>query len=267
MSFTARNDINVIQSADTSQIGALAGDDTYILTGYTLTGKEKITISDPLGKNSLELIDNLIIASSVVGMKGTSATLRLVLDNGAMITVLDAEKFTYQPSGNIVLGTDWTGMGFSDFVSRILKIEDLLSSGVTTGGSVMISNYDSLSLVELPVASTKTVYATSAAEAFFMALDGETNAYATTDLTQITLTDFNPYVDQILLDLPGKWSGQGSLDVVDDMDLDDQHTVSVQVDSINDSTVISFGVNLNNELITLTLSGVTDISSVWLSVQ
>ncbi|CAK0756706.1 hypothetical protein CCP4SC76_2820001 [Gammaproteobacteria bacterium] len=137
MAFTSGNDINIVQSSDTATMGAGAGNDTYILSPFTLTGTEKITISDGQGTNSIQLVSGLKIKSSSV----TSDALKLVLDNGSEITVLGASTFTFEPGGNATAGIDKTDVSFANFAKDTLGVTvPAAGAAAVTGGAVTVGS-------------------------------------------------------------------------------------------------------------------------------
>ena len=136
MAFTSGNDINVLQASDASFVGAGQGDDTYIVSPVTMTAGQEITLTDTAGSNTLQLIEGLTIASSSVA----SDALRLTLSNGAVITVLDADLFTFNVGGNDIIGEAGVDQDFSTFVSQTLGTSVPADAGVNTGGGVTISN-------------------------------------------------------------------------------------------------------------------------------
>ena len=104
MAFTSANDINILQASDAAVVGAGLGDDTYVLSPSTLSANQVIQISDTQGANKLQLIGGLTIASSSVA----SNAVLLTLSNGAKVTVLGADTFSYEVGGNPLTGTAGT---------------------------------------------------------------------------------------------------------------------------------------------------------------
>lgn len=130
MAFTSGNDINILQDSDTSFVGAGQGDDTYIVSPVTMADGQEITLTDTAGTNTLQLIDGLTIASSLVA----SHALQLTLSNGAVINVLGADSFIFNVGGNAITGEAGLDKDFSAFVSQTLgtsvPTDDSLNSGV-----------------------------------------------------------------------------------------------------------------------------------------
>lgn len=127
MAFTTGNDENILQSTDTTNVGAGAGNDTYILAANKLTAGQKITITDTEGTNKLQLIGGLTIASSKV----TADVAELTLSNGAVVTILGASTFSYEVGGNSLTGVAGATKTFAQFVTTTLG-----HASVPTGSTV-----------------------------------------------------------------------------------------------------------------------------------
>ena len=126
----------MLQYASSAVVGADEGNDTYLLSGSMLPAGQSITISDTKGSNSLQLANGLSIASSLVA----SNTLQLTLSNGSVVTVLGADAFTYDVTGNSTAGLDNTDVSYSSFVQTTLGTTVPTASGVATGRGSVIGN-------------------------------------------------------------------------------------------------------------------------------
>ena len=126
----------MLQYASSAVVGADEGNDTYLLSGSMLPAGQSITISDTKGSNSLQLANGLSIASSLVA----SNTLQLTLSNGSVVTVLGADAFTYDVTGNSTAGLDNTDVSYSSFVQTTLGTTVPTASGVATGRASVIGN-------------------------------------------------------------------------------------------------------------------------------
>jgi methionine-rich copper-binding protein CopC/uncharacterized ubiquitin-like protein YukD len=124
----------VLQPGSPAIVGAGTGDDTYLLSGSMLTAGKSITISDAIGANSIQLAPGLGIASSQV----SNSALKLNLTNGAAVTVLGADKFSYDVGGNTAAGLDNTDVSFKTFVEGTLKTT-VPSSGLSSGAGLVIN--------------------------------------------------------------------------------------------------------------------------------
>ncbi len=136
MAFTASDDVNILQTSDSSVVGAGAGNDRYVLSAATLSNGKKITISDTAGTNTLQLVGGLVIVSSQV----TSNALLLTLNNGAEITLLGANTFSYITGGDAISGTGGTTQNFNSFVTQSLGTTVPAGNTPNSGGSVTVNN-------------------------------------------------------------------------------------------------------------------------------
>ena len=108
--FNDGNNIIVLDNNNTTFRG-LAGDDVYIISSKTVNKNAKITVVDTNGTNIIQLVNNLKITKSLF----TSDATRLTLENGAVITINSADKFTFELSGNLTAGVDGTLKTFEEF--------------------------------------------------------------------------------------------------------------------------------------------------------
>lgn len=136
MAFTASDDVNILQTSDSSVVGAGAGNDRYVLSAATLSNGQKITISDSSGANALQLVGGLVISSSQV----TSNALLLTLNNGAQITLLGANTFSYITGGDAISGTGGITQNFNNFVTQSLGTTVPAGNTPNSGGSVTVNN-------------------------------------------------------------------------------------------------------------------------------
>lgn len=240
----------VLQYASPDIIGSGSGNDIYLLSPYLLPEGSSKTITDTQGNNSIQLNEGLSIDNSKVAANA----LMLTLDNGSEITILGADKFGYEPGGNLTIGIDNADMDFSTFVENILGTT-VPTSGVNNGGAVVIE--PDQEETSLPVGSTDTFTGTDEAEVF--ALDVE-NALSSSEVTQIELTSFDVSEDLLRFDLPDA-TGETTL-----AELNGSQSVSVQHDIFNNLTLINFGANDIGDVVVLTLSGVTDSSLINVDV-
>ena len=127
MAFTSANDINILQASDAAVVGAGLGDDTYVLSPSTLSANQVIRISDAQGANKLQLIGGLTIASSSVA----SNAVLLTLSNGAKVTVLGADTFSYEVGGNPLTGTAGTVQTYAQFATTTLGAASVPAAGAS----------------------------------------------------------------------------------------------------------------------------------------
>lgn len=134
MPFTNGNDINILQSTDTAFVGAGEGNDKYILSATSVRANQTITITDTVGSNTLQLIAGLTIASSKV----TANALQLTLNNGAIISLLGADTFTFEVAGNPFAGPG-TMQTFSQFVTTSLGLASVPTGSAISSGATNVS--------------------------------------------------------------------------------------------------------------------------------
>jgi hypothetical protein len=141
------DDFVVLQPGSPNVIGAGSGNDTYLISGSMIPDGKSLTISDAIGNNSIQLAPGLSITTSQV----TGNALKLNLSNGAAVTVLGADKFTYDVGGNTSAGRDNPDVSYQDFVTGTLGTS-IPASGVATGSNRIIDSVTPASLL----ASTTT---------------------------------------------------------------------------------------------------------------
>jgi Ca2+-binding RTX toxin-like protein/methionine-rich copper-binding protein CopC len=137
----------ILQPGSPNVVGAGTGNDTYLISGSMLPAGKSLTISDAIGNNSIQLAPGLSIASSQVA----ASALKLNLSNGASITVLGADKFSYDVGGNTSAGRNNTDVSYQSLVTGTLGTT-LPSAGVSTGSSRIIDSMNAATLL----ASTST---------------------------------------------------------------------------------------------------------------
>ena len=128
------------------------GNDTYILSPSAIDANAVITISDTQGVNKIQLIGGLSITSSVVA----SGTAELTLSNGAKITILGADTFSFITGGNPLTDPVNTTTGvtktYTNFVTDILGTT-VPTTGTSTGSVSTINTNGTSSVVLTPVFS------------------------------------------------------------------------------------------------------------------
>ena len=128
--------IITVAADSTETIGGGAGDDRYVFNPALIEANAKYTITDTLGSNTIQLDGDLAIASSQV----TANAMLLTLTNGAVITILGADSFTFQTGGDGTTGVGGTLQTFSEFVTTGLGIAAVPAAGApaATGGAVTV---------------------------------------------------------------------------------------------------------------------------------
>ncbi|CAK0751128.1 hypothetical protein CCP4SC76_2200001 [Gammaproteobacteria bacterium] len=95
----------------------------------------------------------------------------------------------------------------------------------------------------------------------------DVGALATSNNTQYTITGFAVAADSLKFDLPtGVATGVTKLNLLNNVVIDATHTILVQTDPFAGSTLVNFGADGNGDLVTVTLAGVTDASTVSITV-
>ncbi|NCC61174.1 MAG: hypothetical protein EOM12_09565 [Verrucomicrobiae bacterium] len=133
--FSKDSNYVVLQPSSPAIVGAGAGDDTYLISGSMLQYEINLTISDTIGKNSIQLAEGLSISSSQV----TTTALKLTLSTGASVTIIGADAFTYDVGGNTTAGIDNIDVNFTSFAENTLGTS-IPTSGVATGEAVVIGD-------------------------------------------------------------------------------------------------------------------------------
>ena len=183
--------------------------------------------------------------------------MKITLDSGATVTILGADKFTYDPGANSTIGIDNADLSYANFVSTILG-KTVPTSGVVNGGSITIGS--SAPPVNM-LSGNNTFNATAASEVFYF--DAVTALLDTSGTnTQTKLSGFSTAFDSLRIDLP-----ISSPSITKLSQLNGQQGVSVQVDPFNGSTLINFGPDANGaEIASLTLIGIADLNLVQIAV-
>lgn len=250
------DDFLVLQSASSAVVGAGIGNDVYLISQHMLPAGIDLTISDVIDSNSIQLNNGLKIASFQIA----SNALKLTLDSGASVTVLGADKFTYDPGANSTVGVDNIDLSYTSFVNSILG-KTVPTSGTVSGGPITIGSPLSPSGSTSPISGNGTFNATSAADVFyFNAVTALLDALGTN--TQVKVSGFNTTFDSFQIDLP-----TSSPSITKLSQLNGQQGVAIQVDPISGSIVINFGSDANGGQVTsLTLVGVIDPSLIQITV-
>ena len=140
LNFNDGNNIIVLDNHNTTFRG-LAGDDVYIISQKTVNKDAKIEIIDTNGNNIIQLVENLKIIKSLF----TSDATRLTLDNGSVITINGADRFTFELSGNVTTGIQGTVKTFEEF-AKFMGLNALPSSGTENGNeNITITNANEIS--------------------------------------------------------------------------------------------------------------------------
>lgn len=113
-------------------VGKGVGKDSYIISSNLVQAQEQITITDT-GENVIQFIEGLEVLSGKVA----ASAMLLTLGNGAQLTVLDAQNYTYVVGGSALEDIAGENYTFQEFVSSVLGSEVPLSGLATVAGSVV----------------------------------------------------------------------------------------------------------------------------------
>lgn len=118
---------------------------------------------------------------------------------------------------------------------------------------------------------TAVTVTTGVADRVVLTAGTETAAdvYTSVEPTQVTVTGFETGLaaDVLALDLPdGVGVDVVTLDQLDGVVVDATHTIGVILNEISGETIVNLGPNADGEVVTLTLAGVTDATTVTVEV-
>tara|TARA_Y100000591_G_scaffold229646_1_gene200637 strand:- start:384 stop:1856 length:1473 start_codon:yes stop_codon:yes gene_type:complete len=121
--FNAGDNI-IIADGQAKTLRGLDGDDTYFISNL-LPEKSSITIIDTSGVNTIQIPSNTKVTKS----QWAKDTVRLTFEDSRVITVNNADNFSYNLGGNITDGTEGTDLNFSEF-ALIFGVDDLSVNSV-----------------------------------------------------------------------------------------------------------------------------------------
>ena len=116
--FTPGNDTNYIQNKNLSILDAGKGDDTYIIDPQYMTDDLKVTVIDYQGNNIIRIPNG----TNFKEIKVAKNAIEFILENGAVVKVLDADHFHFQLGGDESTGEGSTDQTFEEFVTDSLKL-------------------------------------------------------------------------------------------------------------------------------------------------
>ena len=130
LNFNAGNNI-IITDGQAKTLRGLDGDDTYFISNL-LPKNSSMTIIDTSGKNTIQIPSNTQVAKS----QWANDTVRLTFEDSRVITVNNADTFTYNIGGNVTSGIAGTDLTFSEF-GFLFGVNDILNmSGSALGTEV-----------------------------------------------------------------------------------------------------------------------------------
>ena len=116
--------------------GKGSGHDTYVLSNNWIEAGAEITITDT-GNNTIQFIDGLEVASSMVAPNA----LMLTLSNGATVTVLDADEYTFEVGGNPLENGQSNNYTFTELVTNTLNTDMPSVGDVSISNNFIFQNY------------------------------------------------------------------------------------------------------------------------------
>ena len=114
----------IVADGQAKTLRGLDGDDTYFISNL-LPEKSSTTIIDTSGINTIQIPSNTQVTKS----QWAKDTVRLTFEDSRVITVNNADTYSYNLGGNVTNGEVGTDLSFSDF-ARTFGIDDLSDSGL-----------------------------------------------------------------------------------------------------------------------------------------
>ena len=111
----------IIADGQAKTLRGLDGDDTYFISNL-LPEKSSTTIIDTSGTNTIQIPSNTAVTKS----QWAKDTVRLTFEDSRVITVNNADTFSYNLGGNVTSGITGVDITFSDF-ARTFGIVDILN--------------------------------------------------------------------------------------------------------------------------------------------
>jgi hypothetical protein len=233
-------------------VGKGTGEDTYVLAQEWLTSSPEVTITDT-GENTIQFIDGLELASSLVA----SNAMKLTLASGGNVTVLDASNYTYVVGGNPLLNGEGTPLSFMDFAEQILSVEFPVGSQISNGEGVTISERLLIEENLVDVVNGTVAQGTDDADTFVFTLSSGGN---------FEIENFDITQDQLSLSDLSELDGSVLSDIVGDTGLGGE-TITAQYDPFADSLFMNLGIDQDGDVVSVNLSGLSDqdLSSIQLA--
>ena len=123
--FNAGDNI-IVADGQAKTLRGLDGDDTYFISNL-LPEKSSITIIDTSGTNTIQIPSNTKVTKS----QWANDTVRLTFEDSRVITVNNADEFSYNLGGNVTDGTAGTDLTFSE-LALSFGVDDLSVNSVGT---------------------------------------------------------------------------------------------------------------------------------------
>ena len=145
----------IVPSNNGTTYRGLEGSDTYIISN-AIAANAKVTIVDTSGTNTIQLVDGLSISSS----KFAGDSVQLTLSNGAVVTVNDADKFTFEVGGNETAGITGSSNTYAQLASAMGVAALPTGSTISDGSAGTVSG----KTLTNPVSYSLSASATNVAE-------------------------------------------------------------------------------------------------------
>ncbi len=130
LNFSSGDNI-IVADGQAKTLRGLDGDDTYFISNL-LPKNSSMTIIDTSGINIIQIPSNTQVAKS----QWAKDTVRLTFEDSRVITVNNADTFTYNIGGNVTSGAAGTDLTFSEF-GFLFGINDISNmSGSSLGSEV-----------------------------------------------------------------------------------------------------------------------------------
>ena len=130
LNFSSGDNI-IVADGQAKTLRGLDGDDTYFISNL-LPKNSSMTIIDTSGINIIQIPSNTQVAKS----QWAKDTVRLTFEDSRVITVNNADTFTYNIGGNVTSGIAGTDLTFSEF-GFLFGVNDILNmSGPALGTEV-----------------------------------------------------------------------------------------------------------------------------------
>ena len=130
LNFSSGSNI-IVADGQAKTLRGLDGDDTYFISNL-LPKNSSMTIIDTSGINIIQIPSNTQVTKS----QWAKDTVRLTFEDSRVITVNNADTFTYNIGGNVTSGASGTDLNFSEF-GFLFGINDILNmSGSALGAEV-----------------------------------------------------------------------------------------------------------------------------------
>jgi len=116
----------IVADGQAKTLRGLDGDDTYFISNL-LPEKSSITIIDTSGTNTIQIPSNTQVTKS----QWAKDTVRLTFEDSRVITINNADEFSYNLGGNVTNGTAGTDLTFSE-LALSFGADDLSVNSVGT---------------------------------------------------------------------------------------------------------------------------------------